>query len=174
MPGSIKGHMLLQRYQNMVDKLFCQPKEEAIMGSFIEKNIGNIEPVTAKKRKTVKKAENPKGCKDIPNFFQKRRRNNKDGDDADETPVTICIGREFLLNLCTFYLHLYIFFYLLETFLQFHNTHYYFNSCLKNEGSKKAKKKNFARIYFREFTISKVFTRIYFRESTVIKYFVRI
>ena len=65
MPGSIKGHMLLQCYQNMVEELYCQPKEEVIMGSFIEKNVGNIEPVRAKKRKTVKKAEKPKGCKDI-------------------------------------------------------------------------------------------------------------
>ena len=61
------------------------------MGSFIEKNVGNIEPIRAKKGKTVKKAEKPKGCKDIRKFFQKRRRNNEDGDDADVTSVTICI-----------------------------------------------------------------------------------
>ena len=91
MPGSIKGHILLQRYENMVDELHRQPKKEVIMGSFIEKNVGNIEPVRAKKRKTAKKAEKLKGCKDILNFFQKRRRNNEDGDDADLTPVTICI-----------------------------------------------------------------------------------
>ena len=90
MPGSIKGFMLLQCYQNMVDELYCQSKEEVIMGSFIEKNVGNIEPVRAKKRKTVKEAEKPKGCKDIQNFFQRRCRNNEDGNDA-VTPVTICI-----------------------------------------------------------------------------------
>ena len=91
MPGSIKGHMLLQRYQNMVDELYCQPKEGVIMGSFIEKNVGNIKPARAKKRKTVKKAEKPKGCKEIQNFFQKKHRNNEDGNDPDVTPVTICI-----------------------------------------------------------------------------------
>ena len=79
MPGSIKDHMLLHRYQNMVT------------GSFIEKNVGNIEPVRAKQRKTIKKAEKLKGCKDIRNFFQKRRRNMEGSDDADVTPVTICI-----------------------------------------------------------------------------------
>ena len=42
MPGSIKGHMLLQCYQNMVDELYCQPKEEVIMVSFIEKKIIHI------------------------------------------------------------------------------------------------------------------------------------
>ena len=91
MLGSIKRHMLLQHYQNMVDELYCQPKEDVIKGSFIEKKVGNIEPVRAKKRKTVKKAEKPKEGKDIRNFFQKRRRNNQDDDDADVTPVTICI-----------------------------------------------------------------------------------
>ena len=75
----------------MVNELYCQSKEEVIMGSFIEKNVGNIEPVRAKKWKTVKKAEKLKGQKDIRNFFQNRRRNNEDGDDADVTPVTICI-----------------------------------------------------------------------------------
>ena len=65
MPGGMKGHMLLQRYQNMIDELYCQPKKEVIMGSFIEKNVGNIEPASVKKRKNVKKAKEPKGCKDI-------------------------------------------------------------------------------------------------------------
>jgi len=36
MPGSIKGHMLLRRYQDMVDELYCQPKDEVIMGSILE------------------------------------------------------------------------------------------------------------------------------------------
>ena len=33
-PGSIKGHMLIQRYQQMVEELYDAPKEEVIMGSF--------------------------------------------------------------------------------------------------------------------------------------------
>ena len=28
--------MLIQRYQQMVKELYCAPKEEAIMGSFLE------------------------------------------------------------------------------------------------------------------------------------------
>ena len=91
MPESIKDRMLLQRYQNMVDELYCQLKEEVIVGSFIEKNVGNIKPVRAKKRKTLKKTEKPKGCNDIQNCFQKGRRNNEDRDDAGVTAVTICI-----------------------------------------------------------------------------------
>ena len=44
MPGSIKGHMILQRYQNMVEELYCQPKDEIIMGSFLEKQhcVNNV------------------------------------------------------------------------------------------------------------------------------------
>ena len=90
-------------------------------------------------------------CKDIWNSFQKRGRNNEDGDDADVTPVAICIDWDFLLNLCSFYLYLYRFFYLLETFLQFHNTHLHCICCLKNEGRKKAKKKKMFRKILRGF-----------------------
>ena len=89
------------------------------MGSFIEKNVGNIEPASVKKRKNVKKAKEPKGCKDIWNFFQKRRRNNEDDDDTDVTLVTICLDWDFLLNLYTFYLHLYTFFIYLKHFYNF-------------------------------------------------------
>ena len=73
MPGSIKGHMLLQRYQDIVDELYCQPKDEIIMGSFLERNVGRIEPARANKRKRIKKAvQQPTGNKDIRHFFQKR------------------------------------------------------------------------------------------------------
>ena len=73
MPGSIKGHMLLQRYQDIVDELYCQPKDEIIMGSFLERNVGRIEPARANKRKRIKKAvQQPTGSKDIRHFFQKR------------------------------------------------------------------------------------------------------
>ena len=71
MPGSIKDNMLLQRYQNIVDELYCQTKEDVIMGSFIEKNVGNIKPARAKKRKTVKKAENRKDAKKFKTFFKR-------------------------------------------------------------------------------------------------------
>ena len=49
--------MILQRYQNMVEELYCQPKDEIIMGSFLEKQHGEqpMKHVRPKKRKTVKK-----------------------------------------------------------------------------------------------------------------------
>ena len=121
------------------------------MGSFVEKNVGNIEPARAKKRKTFKKAEKPKGCKDIRNVFQKRRRNNEDSDDADVAPVTICIDRDFLLNLYTFYLHLYTFFIYLKHFYNF-----IIHICIvfvawKIKGGKKQRRKKFFRKTLRGF-----------------------
>ena len=94
MPGSIKGHMILQRYQNMVEELYCQPKDEIIMGSFLEKQHGKqpVKHVRPKKRKTVKKVEKPKGCKDIRNFFQQKRiRNDKNNSSDADITVTVTI-----------------------------------------------------------------------------------
>ena len=38
-PESIKGHMLIQRSQEMVEELYCAPKEEVIMESFLEQIV---------------------------------------------------------------------------------------------------------------------------------------
>ena len=82
-PQSIKGHMLIQRYQQMVEELYCAPKEELIMGNFLEQIVPTEDEPRLKKKKTTstnKKTEKPKGCKDIRNFFQNagRPRSNKD------------------------------------------------------------------------------------------------
>ena len=82
-PGSIKGHMLIQRYQQMVEELYCALKEEVIMGSFLEQIVPTEDEPRPKKKKTTsatKKTEKPKWCKDIRNFFQNAGgpRNNKD------------------------------------------------------------------------------------------------
>ena len=82
-PGSIKGHNLIQRYQQIVEELYCAPKEEVIMGSFLEQIVPTEDeprPKNKKSTSTTKKNEKPKGCKDIGNFFQNagRPRSNKD------------------------------------------------------------------------------------------------
>ena len=64
----------MQRYEKMVHELYCQPKNETIMGSFIG-NINadfGIQPKKKKKKGTGKTAPKPKGSKDIRSFFQKR------------------------------------------------------------------------------------------------------
>ena len=82
-PGSIKSHMLIQRYQQMVEELYCAPKEEVIMGSFLGQIVPTENEPRPKKKKTTsttKKPEKTKGCKDIRNSFQNggRPRSNKD------------------------------------------------------------------------------------------------
>ena len=71
-PGSIEAHMLIQRYQQMVEELYCVPKEEVIMRSFLEQIVPTEDEPRPRKKKTTsttKKTEKPKGCKDIRNFF---------------------------------------------------------------------------------------------------------
>ena len=73
-PASIEGHMLIQLYGKMVHELYCEPKNETIMGSFIE-NINvdfDIQPEKKKKKDTGKTVQKLKGSKDIRSFFQKR------------------------------------------------------------------------------------------------------
>ena len=65
--------MLIQRYQRMVEKLYCAPNKEVIMGSFFEQIVRTEDEPRPKKKKTTsttKKTEKPKGCKDIRNFFK--------------------------------------------------------------------------------------------------------
>ena len=81
-PESIKGHMLIQRSQEMVEELYCAPKEEVIMGSFLGQIVPTENEPRPKKKKiisTTKKPEKPKGFKDIRNSFQNggRPRSNK-------------------------------------------------------------------------------------------------
>lgn len=73
MPECIKGHISIQRYQQMVDKLYCQPKREIMVGCFVGKNmeLNNSKPPKAKKKKAAKKKEKSNGCKDIRYFFSK-------------------------------------------------------------------------------------------------------
>ena len=65
--------MLIQRYQQMVEELYCAPKEEVIMGSFLEQIVPTEDDPRPKEKKstsTAKKTEKPKGCKDIRNVFK--------------------------------------------------------------------------------------------------------
>ena len=73
-PASIKGHFLMQRYEKMVRELYCKPKNETIMVSFIEViNVDfDIPPKNKKIKDTGKTVQKPKGSKGIRSFFQKR------------------------------------------------------------------------------------------------------
>ena len=73
-PGTTEGHILIQRYQLMVQELYCAPKEEVIMASFLEQIVPTEDEPRPKNKKTTsttKKTEKPEGSKDIRNFFSK-------------------------------------------------------------------------------------------------------
>ena len=74
-PASIKGHLLMQYYENKVHELYCEPqKNETIMSSFTENiNVAfDIQLKKKKKKDTGKTVQKPKGSKGIRSFFQKR------------------------------------------------------------------------------------------------------
>lgn len=89
MPASVLGHLLLKRYEELVLKLYCEPKEEIIMGSFIEQIPVVISDPNQhnenenKKKKKTDQTKIPKS-KDIRSFFnnsggpakKKRAKNN--------------------------------------------------------------------------------------------------
>ena len=35
MPGTVKNHMVLDRYKELVEKLYVEPKNEIIIGNFL-------------------------------------------------------------------------------------------------------------------------------------------
>ena len=35
LPGTVKNHLLLERYKELVEKLYCHPKNEVIIGKFL-------------------------------------------------------------------------------------------------------------------------------------------
>jgi len=80
MPASVLGHLLLKRYEELVLKLYCEPKEEIIMGSFIEKipvvitDPNQHKEIQRNKKKKKRKATDETKIptsKDIRSFFNK-------------------------------------------------------------------------------------------------------
>ena len=67
--GTVKGHMLIDRYAEMVEKLYCDPEEELIIGSFLESTTNAC--FQPKKRKIPQKTVAPSKSKDIRSMFQK-------------------------------------------------------------------------------------------------------
>ena len=84
MPASVLGHLLLKRYEELVLKLYCEPKEDIIMGSFIERvQVGIVErnqphqnQPAIKKRKATDQPKMPK-TKDIRSFFNNKNNSNE-------------------------------------------------------------------------------------------------
>ena len=81
LPGTIKNHILLDRYKELVNKLYCEPKNKVIIGNFLtsvpNENIHLNQPqqqqLAQKKvnRKRKPNEEQPTSKNDIRNYFNK-------------------------------------------------------------------------------------------------------
>ena len=78
LPGTIRNHMFLYQYKEFINKLYCEPKNEVIIGNFLtsvpNKNIHLNQPQQqqlAQKKVNQKKKNNEEQPTDIRNYFNK-------------------------------------------------------------------------------------------------------
>ena len=73
MPGTVINQLLMERYKQLVETFSTEPKEEEILGTFLQlENTGeqDLAPVAQRQRKTPKcLPENDKNQKDIQSYF---------------------------------------------------------------------------------------------------------
>ena len=84
MAGTVRNHMVLDRYKEIVNRLYCEPKNEVIIGCFLAKNkdadtvaLDNEVTVPKKKKeKTPKSRESIPKSRDIRQLFFMQNRKN--------------------------------------------------------------------------------------------------
>ena len=83
MAGTVRNHMVLDRYKEIVNRLYCEPKNEVIIGCFVAKNkdadtvaLDNEVTVPKKKKKTPKSHESIPKSRDIRQLFFMQNRKN--------------------------------------------------------------------------------------------------
>ena len=83
MAGTVRNHMVLDRYKEIVNRLYCEPKNEVIIGCFVAKNkdadtvaLDNEVTVLKKKKKTPKSQESIPKSRDIGQLFFMQNRKN--------------------------------------------------------------------------------------------------
>ena len=73
MPGTVINQLLMERYKQLVETLYTEPKEEEILGTFLQlENTGeqDLAPVAPKQKKKPKcPPESDKNQKDIRSYF---------------------------------------------------------------------------------------------------------
>ena len=136
--------MLIRKYKSMVEELYCQPKQEVIMGSFLKKNvnvdIGN--DILSKPKKATKTFEKPKGCAYIREMFKKAEERSK-GTTIEMTN---------------------------SDFKKLVNVQHFIEREKRERKNEKFRCSFFNRkINFRESVISSNFAKIYFRELTILR-----
>ena len=78
MPGAIRNNLLLARYKELVTELYCEPKDEIIIGNFLlpTEQVLIERPQKRQKRVSVPEKETIQ-CKDIRLLFRRQEENNK-------------------------------------------------------------------------------------------------
>ena len=82
MPGTVKNHMIVDRYKNLVEERYTEPQNETMMGSFLVQ----LEPMALNMRKPASNKNKKKNSstvvasKDIRGFFANAKvtKNNND------------------------------------------------------------------------------------------------
>ena len=71
MPGTVSNLLVLEKYWQLVEELYTEPKNEEILGSFLHAIVTDQCPPPAKKNTKIKKAvpSNVPEHKDIRSFF---------------------------------------------------------------------------------------------------------
>ena len=102
--GTIKNHILLDRYKELVDKLYCEPKNEVIIGNFLKSvrneninlNQRQQQQLAQKKvnRKRKTNEELPTSKNAIQNYVNKSgtwksKEQKKEKSKSDETCIVV-------------------------------------------------------------------------------------
>ena len=71
MPGTVSNLLELEKYWQLVEELYTEPKNEEILGSFLHAIVADQRPPPTKKNTKIKKAipSNVPEHKDIRSFF---------------------------------------------------------------------------------------------------------
>ena len=97
MPGTIKNHLLIDRYFELVRSLYTEPKNEVILGSFLRPvDVPCTRKSNARKKKvkTSVSAKKTKPSRDIRAMFQhmkKKKQREKHREHNCNRPLTLII-----------------------------------------------------------------------------------
>ena len=87
-PGTCINLLLMEKYKQMVEELYIEPKNEEVLGCFLEpnENIDDL-PRPAPKNPKRRKEEISKNQKDIRGFFKQQARTPATEDSSEKTTV---------------------------------------------------------------------------------------
>ena len=93
MPGTVSNLLVLEKYWQLVEELYTEPKNEEILGSFLHAIVTDQRPPPAKKNTKIKKAvtSNVPEHRDVRSFFGNATRQLKSVTKNSKEVETICI-----------------------------------------------------------------------------------